>query len=175
MLQAMSATATTIEPMKTRRILVRVGLLILPILLLGILLMVWASGLWRPFDQADLFTYKVYAYRQWQSTGFYLNPGDEVVIKARGQWAYSPQVGFNGPEGAKPAPSYYPLPSAPGGALIGRIGENGQIFMVGQQLRLTADSPGLLYLTINDDLLGDNQGQLDLAITVISPTATATP
>lgn len=54
-----------------------------------------------------------------------------------------------------------------GGALIGRIGETGLPFMVGERFTGYADSVGYLYLQINDDLLGDNEGYLrpEIAVT----------
>lgn len=158
-----------------KRILIRAGLLLVPICLIGMALTLWALGSWRPVVQSTLFSHTVYAYRQWQSTGYYLNEGDEVLIRAQGQWSYSPEVGENGPEGGPPAPNYYPLPSSPGGALLGRIGEDGTIFDIGPGARVNVTQAGMLYVGINDDLLGDNKGQLGLEITVIAPTATAAP
>ncbi len=121
---------------------------------------------WRPHAQTELLTRAAFAYRQWQSTGFYLNQGDRFTIQARGEWLYSPLVGKHGPAGGLPAPAFYPLPQVDGGALIGRIGENGQPFYVGRWTSGLADAPGLLYLRINDDLLGDNAGQLAIEIEI---------
>lgn len=42
-----------------------------------------------------------------------------------------------------------PLPSAPFGSLIGSIGENGALFLVGNQIDFFAQDSGLLYLKIN--------------------------
>ena len=104
----------------------------------------------------------VYAYRDWQSTIYTLNPGDSVRIAATGSWMYSPEVGLHGPEGSRyhMAPESYPVPYAPGGILLGRIGENGQPFVVGRGTFDTAQENGKLYLRINDDRLGDNEGEL---------------
>jgi hypothetical protein len=114
----------------------------------------------------------VYAYRQWQSTGVELNVGDRFRLRASGQWQYSPIVGLNGPRGGRPAVPGYPLPGVVGGALLGRIGENGSAFYVGAGTRGVADSRGLFYLRINDDLLGDNAGTLDVDIEVVRATPT---
>ncbi len=123
-------------------------------------------GIWRPHTQTELLTHAIYAYRQWQSTGLKLNAGDRFTITARGEWSYSPVVGLTGPEGGLSAPSYYPLPYARGGALIGKVGEDGEPFYVGRRTTSAAVEAGLLYLRINDDLLGDNQGQLRLEIRI---------
>ena len=122
---------------------------------------------WRPHTQSELLTHTVFAYRQWQSTGFYLDQGDRFTLTARGEWLYSPLVGRHGPAGGRPAPAFYPLPNVAGGALIGRVGEDGQPFYVGRWSTHSASAPGLLYLRINDDLLGDNEGQLAVEIEIM--------
>lgn len=42
-----------------------------------------------------------------------------------------------------------PLPSAPWGGLLGRIGKNGALFYIGNQLEFVAQDSGLLYLRMN--------------------------
>ncbi len=128
----------------------------------------WAArpDTWQPRQQSGTLSHTVYAYRQWQSTGVKLNAGDRFVIRAKGQWTYSPEVGLHGPGGGLPAPPNYPYPYASGGALLGRVGESGEAFYVGSRSFGYAEAPGLLYLRINDDLLGDNKGQLSLDIQV---------
>jgi hypothetical protein len=133
------------------------------------------ATLWQPHPQTDLIAQTVYAYRQWQSTGLYLNVGDRVDLTAQGQWSYSPEAGFHGPAGGRWAPSYYPLPTALGGALLGRVGETGDVFFVGPRAVFSPSQAGLLYLGINDDLLGDNSGVLAVKIKVVSPTPTPNP
>jgi hypothetical protein len=134
----------------------------------------WAlnPATWRPEPHSALLSHTVYAYRQWQSTGVELDVGDWFRLRASGQWQYSPIVGLNGPRGGRPAVPAYPLPGVAGGALLGRIGENGAPFYVGASTRGVADSNGLLYLRINDDLLGDNAGTLDVDIEVVRATST---
>jgi hypothetical protein len=87
-------------------------------------------------------------------------------------WTYSPFAGPNGPEGHRRyrAPNFYPLPNVGGGALIGRIGEEGKLFYVGKGASGQAERNGTLYLRIDDDLLGDNAGHLTFKVTVVSPT-----
>jgi hypothetical protein len=123
---------------------------------------------WAPRRQADLRTITVYAYRQWQSLGLDLATGDQVRIRAGGQWQYSPYVGLHGPEGGgKPVTvNTYPMPNLDGGVLLGRIGEAGEIFYVGRGTTWFVTEPGRLFLRINDDLLGDNVGQLTITVDV---------
>lgn len=172
---AMHTPLANSKPLTLRETLERLALISIPIFILIIISGLWRDPNWRPFKQTDLFTNTIYAYRQWQSTDYYLNPGDRVIILANGQWMYSPQVGWHSPEGGEPAPSYYPMPSARGGALIGKIGEAGQPFVVGWYREMTVHEAGMLYLRINDDKLGDNEGALDLSIQVVTPTPTANP
>ena len=146
-------------------------------LMLGALLAL--SGLaaladWGPQSQESLLVNRVYAYRGWQSTGVQLHKGDWYTVHAEGIWLYSPYAGPNGPEGHRRylSPNFYPLPNVRGGALIGRIGEEGQPFYVGRGMGGSVDRNGLLYLRIDDDLLGDNVGSLTIRVTVIPPTPT---
>lgn len=117
--------------------------------------------------QEDLGRTRVFAYRGWQSVGVRLNAGDRVEISAGGEWLYTPDE-VHGPEGHAryPAPSYYPLSNAPGGVLVGRIGENGAPFLVGRGTWREVQQAGMLYLRINDDLLGDNWGWVEVDVEV---------
>jgi len=126
-----------------------------------------------PYQAADLRELRVYAYRNWQSTGVYLHPGDVFTVRASGEWSYTPGE-FNGPGGHRryPAPAFYPIPNVRGGCLIGRIGEEGQAFFVGDHLTRPAGAEGLLYLRINDDILSDNVGWMVVQVTVQYPTPT---
>jgi hypothetical protein len=112
---------------------------------------------------------RIYAYRSWQSLGIFVKQGDRIDIQAQGTWLYTPDE-YHGPEGHAryPAPAFYPLSGVPGGVLIGRIGETGQPFLVGRHTTWVAERDGLLYLRINDDLLGDNEGSVAVAVTVTS-------
>lgn len=117
--------------------------------------------------QEDLAPVQVYAYRGWQSTGVQLQRDDLVEIRATGRWLYTPDE-YHGPAGhpVYPAPAVYPIPGIPGGALIGRVGEDGASFYVGNHARQTVQRDGLLFLRINDDVLTDNDGLVKVEIGV---------
>ncbi len=153
---------------------VRRAFFLLVVVFVALLAFSWlvASAAWGPTNQDALIVNRVYAYRGWQSTGIQLAKGDLYSVRAQGTWLYSPYAGPNGPEGHRryQSPAFYPLPNAPGGALIGRVGEDGKPFYVGRGTSGRADSNGLLYLRIDDDLLGDNQGVLTIDVTVVHPT-----
>jgi hypothetical protein len=130
---------------------------------------------WRPEHQSEALTQRVFAYRQWQSTGIKLEAGDRFTLRARGEWMYSPIVGLNGPTGGRPAVASYPMPQVLGGTLIGRLGETGTAFYVGAGVTNYVERPGFLFLRINDDLLGDNEGDLTVEIAITRGTATPRP
>jgi hypothetical protein len=132
-------------------------------------------GEWRPEQQSAGGQERIFAYRQWQSTGIKLEVGDRFTLRARGEWSYSPVVGLNGPAGARPAVASYPMPRALGGTLLGRLGEDGPPFVVGAGTTGYADESGFLFLRINDDLLGDNAGEMVVEVTVSRATATPRP
>ncbi len=153
------------------RRVVSLGLVLLALL---VFTAVAAFADWGPQDQNARKVNRVYSYRGWQSTGIQLAQGDWFSIRAEGTWLYSPYAGPNGPEGHRryQSPSFYPLPGVGGGALIGRVGEEGGAFYVGRSYASLADHNGLLYLRIDDDLLGDNKGDLTFDVTVVKPTPT---
>lgn len=117
--------------------------------------------------QESLSQSRVYAYRDWQSVGVHLNEADRFEIRASGEWLYTPDE-VHGPQGHAryPAPSFYPVPHVPGGALIGKIGEEGEPFLVGSRHMQYAYQGGRLYLRINDDRLGDNWGSVVVDVDV---------
>ncbi|MEA3338722.1 MAG: hypothetical protein U9R15_02025 [Chloroflexota bacterium] len=124
-----------------------------------------------PVSQESLTSPRIFAYRSWQSIGVRVREGDEMRILAHGAWLYTPGE-YHGPEGHRrySSPAFYPLPNVPGGALIGRIGDDGEPFYVGRGIRWWANKPGLLYLRIDDDILSDNDGWVAVEVTVITPT-----
>ena len=50
------------------------------------------------------------------------------------------------------------------GALIGRIGMNGQPFGIGDQASVPMPAAGVLYLSVNDDERGDNAGEFIVVV-----------
>ena len=146
-----------------RKVLLLVGALVL----LAMLAATVRRELTASRSHSDLIDKRIFAYRDWQSTGVRINQGDRVEIEAQGEWLYTPEE-YHGPEGHAvfPAPSFYPIPNMAGGALIGRIGESGQSLVIGERARLQAREHGVLYLRINDDMLTDNVGWVAVKIDV---------
>ena len=137
----------------------------------------WYAGAaqWAPVHPGAQPSSHIYAYKGWQSTGLYLQAGESFTLRASGQWQYTPLIKLSGPQGVyRAAPGSYPLPQMPAGALLARIGEDGQPFVVGSAYSSRAQVAGLLYLRINDDLLGDNQGAMEVSwVTAATPTPAA--
>ena len=130
-----------------------------------------------PLRQESLADHRIFAYRDWQSVGVRIDAGDQVEIRAKGTWSYTPNE-YHGPEGHAryPAPAYYPLSNlhgssraVTGGGLLGKIGANGRIFAVGKHVSTLAAMPGTLYLRINDDILSDNDGWVQVKVSIKSP------
>ena len=57
------------------------------------------------------------------------------------------------------------MPNVLAGALIGRIGPNGQPFAIGSGVSVPMPAAGQLFLGINDDGMDDNQGEYRVDIT----------
>lgn len=142
-------------------------ILILPAGLLTVCMflgMAWAAA--PPLvDSRDLDALTIYAYRDWQSTGVEMDKEQRLTVRAQGEWLYTPGE-WHGAGGHQrySAPSFYPVPGIRGGALIGKIGESGRPFYVGANYSGRAADTGMLYLRIDDDILSDNQGQLQVDV-----------
>ncbi len=123
-----------------------------------------------PMQQSDLSQPRIYAYRDWQSVGVQVNQGNIIRIRAQGTWLYTPGE-YHGPEGHHKyrAPNTYPINAIAGGVLLGRIGENGNLFIVGRGGTFYAERSGSLCLRINDDILSDNEGFVTVEVSVTSP------
>ncbi len=119
-------------------------------------------------------TVQVQANQAWQSTGVQVNGQSwQLAVCTGGQWTANPDSGMVSAAGhpgliAKPG---YTLSGQPEGALIGRIGNSGVPFLVGNQAQLPRGQQGELQLCINDDLdgrygagLSDNQGSLSVEV-----------
>lgn len=117
---------------------------------------------------------EVDASQGWQATTIFINNNDEISLTvAAGEWTH--QVGVapynNGTGGSyicanglPPSSCAEPLPEAPQGALIGRIGNH--IFEIGSGATITANQSGELSLRINDadNGLFDNEGVLTVIV-----------
>jgi hypothetical protein len=105
-------------------------------------------------------TVTVVGNQQWTPTGFAVRRGEMIRFNATGEVMWSPEAADRAtPRGAASGrkSGNPPVAGAPGGALIGRIG-NGQAFIVGSQPGVRMPASGMLFLGINDDVVDDNTG-----------------
>jgi hypothetical protein len=111
--------------------------------------------------------FAVPANQRWISTGLTVRRGETLTFNTTGQVQLGPDsndtASSAGSNSGRYAPAS-PLPRALAGALIGRIG-NGQPFAIGNQTSVAMPAAGQLFLGINDDNVGDNQGEFRVEIT----------
>ena len=110
----------------------------------------------------------------WRDSGIRVQRGETYKIAAAGQWKANPFCNPTDASGfGEETPLCFrsplalgPVPQANFQTLIGRIGPDGNPFMVGNTLLLDAQSEGNLALRMNDmnEFLGDNSGQMTVAI-----------
>lgn len=106
----------------------------------------------------------VAAATSWSDTGIELRAGQTIYIDASGQvrWGRDRR---DGPAGEKNSPfnQARPLPNRPGGALIGRVGND--IFFIGaEQGPFRVRNSGRLQLGVNDEYLEDNSGSFRVTV-----------
>jgi len=126
----------------------------------------------------------VQAKGEWTSSGVRVRKGVKYRISASGEWHMGGFCGRSGPSGmGSNSPlcfSFIPpfvLPQHQVGTLIGRIGQDGRPFAVGEQLEFEADRDGTLYLRHNDPkgMTWDNSGQVTAKVALAAPPAPASP
>lgn len=103
----------------------------------------------------------------WTSAGIRVRRGEWVRFNATGEIRLTidpaDMAGAAGSAAGRTAASA-PMPNAPIGALIGRVG-NSQPFLIGDQTRVQMTAAGVLFLGINDDHLADNAGEFRVQVT----------
>jgi hypothetical protein len=106
---------------------------------------------------------------RWTDTGVNVRAGDRITIAADGSVVMSTtdRNDTATPSGSRSGrrADGAPLPLAPAGALIARIGDSAPV-VVGNQNTLNTPVSGRLYLGVNDDHLADNSGEYRATITV---------
>ena len=133
-----------------------------------------------PFSEAGLANYKkkfrlnlpARLSNCWYRTDFYLHQGSTIAIKAKGKWSN----GGSEPQLAPPKGfsdylhSSAILRTVPFASLIGKIGNRGNPFFIGNGVRGQVYQEGYLYLGINDNpkTCLDNSGSLEINLTINS-------
>lgn len=124
----------------------------------------------HPYLSSDGILLDVHADRQWQDSGVQVHSGDRVtIIQVDGEWtnggASVEWVDANGNLKEEPQEDAL-LESAAIGALVGRIGQAEEPFLVGRWGILEAEETGTLYLAMNDNSYASNDGFITVEIAV---------
>lgn len=109
---------------------------------------------------------KVSARQDWQAT-IDLARGDVVQIMAEGTWCSfnaDPKRKTWDANGSTRERSSDFVPNSAYSGLIGQF--NGERFVVGRSLKVTAPAPGTLELRINDKGIDDNSGELTVTVLI---------
>jgi len=111
-------------------------------------------------------TITVSGQQAWTPTGITVRKGQTLTFNTTGEV----QLSADGNDKASAAGSTSgryaqraAMPRALAGALIGKIG-NGQPFGIGNQTSIVAPASGQLFLGVNDDSFGDNQGSFQVTV-----------
>lgn len=106
----------------------------------------------------------------WQEMDLRVAQGDTIVIAASGSWEYAPFSRRTvGPDGENWTGEYRVVAQAPNGALLGRVHGSEACFYL---LRaVAADREGKLEFRINDSVLDDNRGTIDVHVWAFKPLA----
>lgn len=105
--------------------------------------------------------------KTWTKTSVKVRPGQSIIVTAKGQ-LHSGDLAF-GPEGTTAHPewaAYSLVPDWPHLALIGKLGEDGEPFLIGTAYSGTAVRGGVLYLGINDLDAENNQGAFQATVEI---------
>ena len=106
---------------------------------------------------------------RWADSGVVVYSGDRVSFQATGTIRMSPDgADVAEPRGSRTGrfASDAPLPQQFAGALIGRVDQGAPFFIGASTAPIRMSQTGRLYLSHNDDYLGDNSGEFRVAIRV---------
>jgi hypothetical protein len=103
----------------------------------------------------------------WTDTGMNVRGGDRFVFEPTGRVFFRRDNEASATADGNPTHynQTFPIPDVPVGALIGKIGENGDPFAVGTAAaQIPMPATGRLFLGINDSEFTDNSGLFQVEI-----------
>jgi hypothetical protein len=111
-------------------------------------------------------TVRVAADQPWTNTGVDVLPGERVEIDyVNGMWSPWPGGTYDAiGSGGDPRCDCNRLMGASHAALIGRLGDDGEPFLVGDHWEMVVGQGARLLLGMNDSRLEDNSGWLEVRI-----------
>jgi hypothetical protein len=113
--------------------------------------------------------------QEWFNTGISVPAGADLDITATGTATWDQQLEKVSPQGAGRTPQAscghpeeFLMPTAPCGGLVGKVGDSGTPFFVGEHGTIKAESAGALYLGINDRRghFADNDGAFKVTVVI---------
>jgi hypothetical protein len=102
----------------------------------------------------------------WTDSGVDVRAGQTIYFSAAGRVRWGPNR-QDGPAGERNSPrnDSRPIPGRPAAALIGRVGESGDCFFIGdEEGPMRMRDSGRLHLGVNDDYLKDNTGSFRVTV-----------
>jgi hypothetical protein len=111
-------------------------------------------------------TITVSGQQAWTPTGITVTKGQKLTFNTTGEVQLSADSNDKATSAGSVTGRYAQrsaMPRALAGALIGKIG-NGQPFGIGNMTSIVAPASGQLFLGVNDDSFGDNQGSFQVTI-----------
>jgi hypothetical protein len=106
----------------------------------------------------------------WYDTGLVVTAGDDAVIRATGEIQWTPDSSHrataDGSQSGGRAGGA-PLPQAPVGTLIARVGNSAPFVATAWDGRIRFPRSGRLWLGINDDHVADNSGAYDVTVRLV--------
>jgi hypothetical protein len=124
----------------------------------------WCEG------EEERTTVEVPSTQVWTDSGIDLEVGDIVNIEGFGTVKHGENTDHFSPEGNPATLGRNNVPGAEDmnhSALIGKIGETGEVFLVGRERQLTVATAGRLHLGVNDTDAINNEGTFVANVTVI--------
>ncbi|MCG6187450.1 LecA/PA-IL family lectin [Maribellus maritimus] len=96
----------------------------------------------------------------WTASGYHIASGDKISIVANGFVKYNSNINYCNPTGLGVlGKSSYVSEDFPQVALLGKIGESGTPFLVGEEITFDANVSGELFLIVNEYIFSDNDGE----------------
>ena len=124
-------------------------------------------------DKKEATTTVLAVADEWRNSGAILKKGQKYQITATGKWTAGPICGWTGPDGygvssmcSGVTGTYLGRDSA--SLLLGKIGDQGNPFVVGGGFELTAPEDGILFFRINDTpaIMADNSGSVNVTVSL---------
>lgn len=121
-------------------------------------------------DQKEVTVRVAAADGEWKNSGVLVRKGMKYKISASGNWSLGPICGVTGPDGVgNSAICGGEYVRGSGSLLIGKIGEEGVPFAIGNGIQLTADEEGVLFFNVNGGLKVFCSGQVKVTTAALAP------